>query len=192
MAYGNGFLTSWEIDADDRIVSVDQGFETFADQNDAAGLPARVIGRPLWDFIANREVRQLYWELLSKVRSERRAMEVPYRCDSPTCRRYLSLAITPLASGGVVFVSRTIREEPRPAMRLLERSDRPRGELLSMCSWCKKVKTPAGWTDVEQAVVELELLTEEHPRPITHGMCPDCFETLMKQMAPADEKAQVA
>jgi GAF domain-containing protein len=42
-------------------------------------------------------------------------------------------------------------------------------ELLPVCSWCRSVKSPDGnWVDLQRYV--------EQVVPVTHSMCPSCFE----------------
>jgi hypothetical protein len=55
--------------------------------------PAAVIGFLLWDFICHPETKQLFHDLLKKVRETGRPVTFPYRCDSPDCRRFMELEI---------------------------------------------------------------------------------------------------
>ena len=59
----------YRVDARDRLVFVDPLWLAFARENGAADLTEqRVIGRSLWDFVADAETIRLYRELHARVR----------------------------------------------------------------------------------------------------------------------------
>ncbi len=121
----------------------------------------------------------LHRALAGRVRAAGRAVahSLP-RCDSPARRRLLRMEILPLAGEGLRYVSTILREEPRSPVALLA-AGAPRSErLLVMCSWCKAVKTPAGWREVEEAVASLGLFLPTLPPAISHGICPACRDRL--------------
>jgi hypothetical protein len=45
---------------------------------------------------------------------------------------------------------------------------------LTVCAWCKRVKTQGGWADGETAVAD----GADH---VTHGICPPCLAAVMRQ-----------
>ena len=58
---------------------------------------------------------------------------------------------------------------------------RERAGLLPICCYCKKIKDDAGiWNQIETYIM---LRTSAS---FTHGMCPDCFETVKKQIEAAE------
>jgi len=49
--------------------------------------------------------------------------------------------------------------------------------LLSICSYCKKIKEDTGrWREIEMYIMERSQAS------FTHGMCPDCFARVKKQL----------
>src|SRR5436190_22230510 len=49
--------------------------------------------------------------------------------------------------------------------------------LLSICAYCKKIKDEVGyWSEIENYIMR------HTDASFTHGMCPDCFERLKKQL----------
>ena len=45
--------------------------------------------------------------------------------------------------------------------------------LMSICAWCKKVRTNEGaWVEIEQ------FITDRSDAQFTHGVCPDCGNAL--------------
>jgi hypothetical protein len=170
----------YRLDSEDRIVSVGAEWLAFARANAGAELePGAVLGRRLWDFIADRETRHLYGLIFATARLERRNVTIPFRCDSPTSRRYMELAIEPLADDALDLSSMTIREEPRSYVALLDPSVPRSDDLLVICSWCKQVLVPrTGWVEVEIAIRRLDLFASAQLPNLSHGMCSACESKL--------------
>lgn len=153
---------------------------SFAEINGAPQLtPEAVLGRPLWDFISDAETRHLYSVMFSRVRASDRSITVPFRCDSPRERRFLEITILPGHQGGLRLETRQHRVEARDCEVHLPPPGRNRGDLVTCCSWCKKVQVEAGeWVDVEVAVQRLSMFTELPIPQLTHGICPSCHRQL--------------
>ena len=166
---------TFAIDADDLIRTVSDSWVAFARQNGECGLETSdVIGRPLWEFVGGAETRQIYHALFAAVRRGRLPRSVPFRCDGPDCRRFMRLTVSPLADDALELVSELLREEPRAPVAMLGSEVERSAELLSMCSWCKRVRLPAGWVEVEIAVETLGLFGDAPMPRISHGMCGEC------------------
>jgi PAS domain-containing protein len=164
------------IDAEDRIVRVNPAWDEFARANDSPALLGRhMLGRALWDFIADRTIREIYRRLLLRVR-DGRPMRYRYRCDSPRHRRVFEMQLKAMPDGGVEFTSTLETEEARPAVISLLDANAPRStELVRMCSWCHGVRWAGeSWVPLEAAVERLHL-REVHAMPsLTHGICEPC------------------
>lgn len=166
----------YQVDSGDRIRFVDAEWLEFARQNAGSMLDRdAVLGRPLWEFIAGEETRQLYSLIFNVARVQMREINVPFRCDSPTCRRYMELAIAPLADGFLNLSGLLIREEPRPYVALLDPSV-PRSDVfVRICSWCKRVFIPPNeWAEVELAIRCLNVFASSDLPALTHVMCTAC------------------
>ncbi len=166
----------YQVDSRDRIRFVDTAWLDFARQNNAAELTeAAVIGQSLWEFIAGRETQHLYRLIFDAVRKERKIATVPFRCDSPECRRYMELSITLLPGDGLEFLVSLIREELRAYVALLDPNVPREEDFVTVCSWCKRVFLPDDdWVEVETGVRHLQLFSDEALPQITHGMCETC------------------
>lgn len=192
--------TAYTIDPEDRIVEVDDRWIAFANANGAGSLVHRVLGQPLWTFIADQTVRELYRSLLSRVRATRRHVTLPFRCDSPTVRRYMMLSVGPGSGpvGTLAFCAMMVREEPQPgAARALYAAVSARSgddesfagewnsdssDVLTMCSSCKRLDVE-GWCEIDEAIQrQAELLTEP-VRPISHGLCPACRDMMLAALS---------
>src|SRR6266571_3356683 len=54
--------------------------------------------------------------------------------------------------------------------------------LLSICAYCKKIKEDTGyWREIEMYIME------HSQASFTHGMCPECFKRVKKQLDDLDE-----
>ena len=166
------------VDAVDRITFVDESWVPFAVENGLPSLTAgSVSGRLLWDYVSEPISQQLYRMLAGKVRKTGRALDVPFRCDAPECRRFMKMIIQPLAGGGLEFRSVLLREEARPRMELFNVNFPRNNDYLTVCAWCKKVRA-SRWLEVEEAVRELRLFDQPRLPRITHGVCPDCEQAI--------------
>lgn len=141
--------------------------------------PSQMLGRPLWDFIADKETRHIYRLLHHRVRTTGAPVRIMFRCDTPSLRRLLELEISAGAAQGLTYRVRSVEEQTRAPAPLLD-PRLPRGEaFVTICSWCKRVAAPPlGWLEVEQAVAELSLFAEPKLPQLTHGVCEECARRL--------------
>jgi len=175
----------YRIDGADIIVSVSDNWHVFADDNAWAGdvRSESVVGHRLWDFIQDLETRHLYQEVFHRVRAGKSCQPIPFRCDSPSERRFLEITFKAISDGQINITSRIIRTERRSPLRLLE-IDTPRSsDLLTICSMCKKIKVlPEQWEEIEDALIHLRLFEADEMPMLTHGICPGCFQVAMAEL----------
>jgi hypothetical protein len=171
-------LVSYQIDRDDTLTGVGDGWRDFAMSNGAPYLADHVLGRNLFEFIIDATTRHIYRDLLAGVRAGRE-VSFDYRCDSPSLRRFMRMTMTARPQQGVAFRSLTVRTEPRvPATPDLGAT--PTGNpLLVVCSWCKRVSVQDEWLEMEAVIERLGLFTADAPPALTHGACPACYERIM-------------
>lgn len=174
---------AYELDAGFRLMSVDARWSEFAAANDAPELvsPSEYLGRSVLDCIADSTTALLYEQLFQQVRDTGRSVVLPFRCDSPTRRRFLNMNIERGRDGGLRLETTLTRSEVRPPMALLGRRRDSGGAPLRVCGWCKSVDVEGRWCEVEDAVRVLRLFDQDLLPPVTHGMCPSCHERLMRK-----------
>jgi hypothetical protein len=174
----------YRIDARDVITFVSPEWVEFARANHARHLtPQSTIGASLWHFIAGEETRDLYRLLLQKVRSAQKALTLPFRCDSPTCRRFMQLGLALLPDDGIEISCVVLRIEDRERVALLDPARRHSDQWLTICSWCKRVLVPAcGWLEIEDAVARLDLFGSLELPNLTGGVCPDCRRQIEREL----------
>jgi hypothetical protein len=124
----------------------------------------------------------LYELLLRHVRENKTTVTVPFRCDAPDLRRFMSLEIALAGNGHVSFTGRIVREESRPPVDLLDRKVARADDVLVICGWCRQVDNSGVWCDVEVAVAELALFERAQLPMISHGLCNGCSQDVLSKM----------
>lgn len=158
---------------------------------------AGVIGHSLLTFISGDGVRRTWARAFDAVRSgKRRAVQIMTRCDSPGVRRELAVTVTPVYAAGqitrILVQSLAVAEQARPRMGLYDfmalnaraaASDLP---VLGMCSYCQRVRHPAGSADGEGVWMTAEDYYQRGGHAsvrISHGMCPSCIDQAEQALA---------
>jgi hypothetical protein len=161
----------------DIIEFINDPWIRFADENAAPTLALEVIGTLVWQHILGMEIRQLYRELVAKVRETHSQVDFSFRCDSPAVRRFMRMRVVSLPHDAVEFSSWVEREEPyeRPVRLLDPTIARDRDDFLRMCSWCKSIDVAGSWLEVEQAIEKERLFDRPRLPQISHGICPACL-----------------
>ena len=170
----------YELNARDEISFVNEEWLRFALANGGAPMdPAQILGRLLWDFIGDVETQHIYRLLHRRVRAGGAPVRLCFRCDAPDRRRLLDLGISAGSESGLMYRVRTLREQERQPMALLEQ-DHPRSEqFVTICAWCERLAVPAhGWLEIEAAIAVLPALAEPRPPQLTHGVCEVCAQAL--------------
>lgn len=114
----------YRLDARNVVLAVDPYWDQFALANGGeSACSARVIGRPLRDFIQGDTCHMFIDALIEAVRLTGRPRRVPYRCDAPAVVRQFELVITPMDEGELLFEHRLLYSrpyhEPRPSAHLI-------------------------------------------------------------------------
>lgn len=143
-------VTTYHLDEEDRLVAVGGAWDTFAQENDGLCTDAHdVVGRSLWDFVKGDPTRMWVDVLLRQARSKREALERPYRCDSPTLRRFMTMCIVPEPNGLLRVEHHLLRIEQRPVPVYIYHHTGQSPEIISLrCSFCGRIKVgPTVWEE---------------------------------------------
>lgn len=175
----------YRINQHDQITFVDDAWEQFAQANEAADLTGgHVLGRALWEFICDSATRQVYAQVLERVRRGR-LTRFTLRCDAPTCRRLLEMTVRADGPNAVKFTTRTILFETHARLPLVDRNTPRSVDLLRTCGWCNRVEDGhGGWAHVEDAVARLRLFEAERMPRLSHGICGGCLQKMMATESP--------
>lgn len=164
----------YTVDDRDRLVYVNEAWDLFALANDAPELTAPgILGRPIFDCIHGAESKHMTSLLLRRARTFGGPIVVPFRCDSSQERRELEMVVTPI-DGCVEFRTRVRRTQPRQTVGLLERRRQKSPDLLTLCSWCNRIKIREEWVEIEEAAITLGLFQVAVLPTLTHGICKRC------------------
>jgi hypothetical protein len=170
----------------DEIVYANEAWDRFAGANDGGHLVATSILRcSLWDFVSDLTTRELYRDILARVRGGC-AVRFPFRCDAPALRRSMLMDVSPGPDGEVEFLTRVLSEDARPRQNLLDVCLTRSGELIRMCGWCKKVEILGVWVEVETAVTRLRLFERPILPPLTHTICVGCLADMKGLLSATD------
>lgn len=174
----------YQLDTNHRINFVNDAWLEFASENGAPDLRREhVLNKSIWDFMADRETRHLFDIVFKRLRAGATGVRLPFRCDSPDCRRFMTMEILARPDGEIHFKSWITREEVRPAVRLLDFSLEHSSEILRMCSWCKKIHIAGEeWLEVEDAIVSLDLFDASPLPQFTHTICTHCAERVLSEI----------
>ena len=165
----------YSIDRDDVMRAVGTVWLDFAQRNAAPELTReRVVGRPIWDFVAGGKTREIYRLLFRRVRAANTRMSLPFRCDSPDRLRFMQLELCPGDDSSIDFTAVLERELPRRHVRLLDRLSGRAGYKFSICSFCRRVFAFGAWLEPEEAVARLGWLETECPPELEEYVCDDC------------------
>ena len=181
----DGDYIRYLINRENMIESVNDEWYSFAEQNSGNGLIVHetVLCRDISSFIACGKCRELYDMLIKNVRANRKAVDFSFRCDSPEKRRYMHMEMVPLEQGKIEFTSYLEREEDRTPVALLEIFVERSEEIVTICSWCKRIKAKdETWLEAEEAVETMSLFNRSQLPKLSHGICSACCECLMKKI----------
>ncbi len=171
----------YKIDANDRIVSVNDEWIAFALEN--AGdrlLPTEIEGKTIWEFICDATTTLIYQAMIHKVRLGSPAIRFSFRCDSSDRRRLMQMEISLTSSNVVRFRCTPLAIQQRPPVNILDVSAPRSEEALVVCGWCKQFRTPdKGWLEIEAAVEHMDLFHRDLFPELSHGMCSMCYASTM-------------
>jgi hypothetical protein len=147
-----------------------------------------LLGTRLLAHISDVPTRHLYSMLMERVEASGREVVLGFRCDAPGLRRDIILQVRPASPEGLEWISSVVAVEPRPPVPLLAPARRGR-RLLTVCSWCKKVRVPdwleapelapGRWVEVEEVMPRL---IEPVLPDLTHGACPPCYARVLREL----------
>lgn len=174
---------TYRLDEDNRIFFVNEDWLAFARENDAPGLTREtVLDQPIASFIDDWETFHLYELIFRRVRMTGLQITLPFRCDTPAIRRFMQLSIRLLGDGALELTGRILAVEERNFVALLDPAAPRSKRMVTICSWCKRVKTTNDiYVEVEQALASLRLFGSQTPW-LTHGVCPECFDRIRREL----------
>lgn len=178
-------LVTYHVDRADRLAGFNDEWTRFAIANDAAELVDGALNRPLWAFISDVTTAKVYHQLMQRVRTGR-TITFPFRCDAPSLRRWMQMRMSPLPDDAILFESAIVESLPASAGAIWDRRAARGGDLVTSCSWCKRIRVEDRWEEIEDAVELLAVFLRDPLPMITHGMCPDCHTRILSSLTPGE------
>ncbi len=167
------------IDAQDRIVEVNESWSKFALENGGEALTGnRILGLNLWSCMADSTQRELYRQLATLAR-QGRPVRFTYRCDAPRFCRLFEMQIHEEKNNLLKFTSTLKWQESRAAVPLLDSQVARNLDFVRVCSWCQRIAVGSQWLPVEAAVEAMGLMQAPTLPALTHGICEDCLSKMM-------------
>lgn len=161
------------LDNRDRIISVGEAWDHFADENGGMNMSSKdVIGRPLWDFVAGDTTRMWLETLFGSARLCGRTIERPYRCDSPSLKRFMQMRIA-FEQGGILRIQHKIlATEKRSAPVHFQCRAKALRNARQRCSICGRVKKGSWQEPLETKAEDSAVI------PVDYTVCEDCRRLL--------------
>lgn len=179
-------VVEYRLDRHDRIVSVNEGWTRFARENGGDILcPEAVIGRPVRDFICGDITRMFVDTLIQSIRLSGRERRIPYRCDTPECKRFMEMAWFPESGAGLVSRHKLLRTERlvRPIDFQVRRG--APNLLVKRCSMCNRLSRSGG-QPLEPDVAELSGWIDAcRTNFVVYHVCRDCQEAVLDRRGSA-------
>ncbi|AHF02252.1 hypothetical protein THIAE_05690 [Thiomicrospira aerophila AL3] len=137
---------------------------------------SHLIGQPLSIFIRNDSTKMYVESCIQLCRVSKKVITRPYRCDSPTHKRFMELELVPLQNGSVLMNHLLLKVEAFVnRLDIVERVDnRPKKHSgLVRCSFCNKLRRVG-----EKEWFEPERLVSHTAQNIAviHSVCPACTQ----------------
>lgn len=175
----------YRIDPSHRITYVNDEWDRVVERKLLSG---SVIGRVIWDYISDTSTESIYRDLIQSL-TVGDPVEFPLRCDSPDRRTLLQMKVELLRGGEVQFTSVPVSSEPHQAEHKLKI---PPGEVVHVCSWCKRIRWNDSWADLVPVLNDSCLFSFEKLPQLSHGICDSCHSAMSSRVKPGKRRTDGA
>ncbi len=164
------------LDGEDRIIGVGSTWDFFAGENEGREvISSLVVGRSLWEFISGDPTRMWLSSILTLARIREKTVSRPYRCDSPTIKRYMNLEISREADRTLHLVHSLVRVEEMSSPRRITPFLASGKKMMQRCSVCNRFNTAKGWTEAEDLDASVG-----SPIAVIYSVCGDCMRCMSR------------
>jgi len=179
-------IVSYWLDNNNIICQVDEAWDGNMDADSWSDKAASgsVIGKPLFDFICDDVTRMYVATMIDSVRIIPTTLCRPYRCDSPTEKRFMQMIISREANGWIKVAHELLRTEPlrkRLDLKAATSTDQLKS-YCTRCSLCNRIKGMDGndWHELDSALAQSSL--SEPKLTVIYGVCPDCIDLPIRSL----------
>ena len=164
--------TIYWLSADWTIAQVSASWDAIAVANEGPkAIAEQVVGRPLREFVHGDTSWMWVETVLSVVHHLGRPKVRPYRCDTPTHRRFMTMTVEPWDTG-LQVTHRTDRTEPLAQPVDVRFANGAGAADLLRCSVCNRVQVNAHWIEPDVYAQTFDLSTLH----VQHVVCDDCLQ----------------
>jgi hypothetical protein len=174
----NRIQTIYWLDRDNRITKVSSTWDSFAEENEGQGaVSTEVVGKSIWDFVIGDLTRMWFDMLLKLCRLQNFPVERPYRCDTPSLRRYMSMTIHPEQAGALRVEHTVLSTEERETQVFCETAMHNHSALCMRCSICGRVKAGREWAEADSRKPSGDE-PQKHYLTVAYTVCQDCQQLM--------------
>lgn len=169
----------YRLDPKDLIIEVGGPWDDFAKRNNGFRILAgQIEGQNLFSHITGDSTQMLMDVLLAKVRRHQNPVTHPYRCDSPTLKRFMEMTIEPDTYGFLNLRHRLLKSEPIASWAVVDAvvPGRTGQSIVIRCSMCNSVRMGKEWVELETATQQ-GLTIEQGVMRVAYGVCSNCRST---------------
>jgi len=164
------------LNSEDAIIAVGSTWDTFAGENEGPGVVSGlIVGRSLWEFISGDPTRMWLSSILTLARIRDETVSRPYRCDSPTVKRFMNLEIKKGADGSLHLVHSLVRVEAMSVPCRVNPSPSAGKKMMQRCSVCNRFNTAKGWMEAEDLDTPVG-----SPIAVIYAVCSDCMRFMSR------------
>ncbi|ADR19535.1 hypothetical protein [Calditerrivibrio nitroreducens] len=148
-------------------------------------LAKQYIGKNYFDSTYDEMLKKILSKIFDAVRKKGSPFKTTYRCDNEVELRLYELKITPMVNNILKLKHELINTTKRETkLNFSSTSD----IIYTMCAWCNKIKYQDNFIELEDAVNKMHLLEYNFLPKFSHGICPDCYTGLIKEIEEYEKK----
>lgn len=178
-------IVIYTIDQNNRIISVDEGWEHASIIGGAKdSLEKNKIIRHFINEYISDEATQIYYDAIFKsCRLNQKVITNEYRCDSPSHQRFMKTTFTPHKNGNITLFNETLYQVPFIEKLFIEdkTKDFPdsSSNIMKRCSICNRLRSHDNikWIEPEMIAGKENLHLD-----VVHTVCSDCKSKISEKL----------
>ena len=164
----------YRVDEDDVIVDIGGRWDDFALGNDGPSITkAQVLGTKLYRHIKGETCRTYVWTMLDAVRKLEKPLVRSYRCDSPTCKRFMTMSVIPELHNRLLLEHRLDSIQPFERPLKFSYATRNARAKVTRCSMCNRLQIDGTWGEPERMLAKAAKPVTDSTLVI-YSVCGDC------------------
>lgn len=178
-------IVIYTIDKDNRIISIDEGWEDASIIGGAKDSleKNKIIGHFINDYILD-EATQIYYDgIFKSCRLNQEVITNEYRCDSPSHQRFMKTTFTPHKNGNITLFNETLYQVPFQQKLFIEDKTKDINDsssnIMKRCSICNRLKSHHNLKWIEPKMI---VKKENLHLDVVHTVCSDCKSKIAEKL----------